>query len=120
MKAKRLVILLEIGFIMLMSLSVVNGQGTSIAVVVNPQNPTSAVSVGELRKLLTGDKHYWPGGAPVKIFTRNEGSAEHNAMLKVLGMSETEFKQYWRSKVYQGDAQSEPVSLPSPGMQREA
>ena len=91
-----------------------------IAVVVNPRNSQSSIGKGELRKLLVGEKRYWPDGVPVKLFTRSTGTAEHDAMLKLIGMSETEYKQYWRTRVYAGEAQSEPLSLPSNGMQREA
>ena len=68
-----------------------------IAVVVNPRNSQSSIGKGELRKLLVGEKRYWPDGVPVKLFTRSTGTAEHDAMLKLIGMSETEYKQYWRT-----------------------
>lgn len=95
-------------------------QSGSIAVVVNTQNPLSTVSVGELRKVFVGEKRYWSGGNGVKLFTRMPGSAEHDALLKLVGMSETEYKQYWTSRIYQGEAQGAPIALPSAGMQREA
>ena len=41
-------------------------------------------------------------------------------MPKLIGMPGTEYKQYWRTRVYDGEAQSEPVALPSNGMQRKA
>jgi ABC-type phosphate transport system substrate-binding protein len=91
-----------------------------IAVVVNPHNPQTNISLGDLRKLMVGEKHNWPDGSAVKLFTRTSGTREHDAMLKLVGMSETEYKQYWRTRVYDGEAQSEPVALPSNGMQREA
>jgi ABC-type phosphate transport system substrate-binding protein len=91
-----------------------------IAVVVNPINSQSGVTIAELRRLISGEKRYWQNGSPVKLFTRSPGTAEHDAMLKLLGMSETEYKQYWRSRVYQGEAEGGPISLPSNGMQREA
>ena len=91
-----------------------------IAVVVNPHNSQSGISKGELRKLLSGEKRYWQDGSAVKVFTRNTGTTEHDALLKLMGMSENEYRQYWRARVYQGEAQTEPVSLPSNGMQREA
>ena len=92
----------------------------SIAVVVNPRNSQSNIAMGDLRRVFIGDKRTWPDGSPVKLFTRAPGTPEHDSMLKVIAMSEVEYKQYWRSKVYQGDAQSEPAVLPSNGMQREA
>jgi len=99
---------------------VASAQGGSIAVVVNPQNSLSTIQMAELRRVLVGEKRYWTGGATVKLFTRKAGTPEHNALLKVMGMSEAEYKQYWTSRIYQGEAQTEPIALPSNGMQREA
>ena len=39
-------------------------------------------------------------------------------MLRLLGMSESEYKQYWTAQVFRGDADAEPV--PSFGMAKEA
>ena len=41
-------------------------------------------------------------------------------MLNLLGMSESDYKKYWTSQIYKGEATSEPVALPSNGMQKEA
>jgi hypothetical protein len=35
-------------------------------------------------------------------------------------MSEGEYKQYWISQVFRGEAQAQPLALPSNGMQKEA
>ncbi len=48
------------------------------------------------------------------------GTHEREVLLKLLGVSESEYKQYWASRVMRGEAQSEPLVLPSLGMQREA
>jgi hypothetical protein len=41
-------------------------------------------------------------------------------LLRLLGMSESEYKQYWIAQVFRGDSQAEPVALFSNGMQKEA
>ena len=110
---------LAIAILMLGWTILAKAQG-GIAVVVNPINSQSGVTTAELRRLVSGEKRYWQNGSPVKLFTRSPGTAEHDAMLKLLGMSETEYKQYWRSRVDQGEAETGPISLPSNGMQREA
>ena len=76
------------------------GQGGTVAVVVNPHNTQSTISVGELRKVFTGEKRFWSDGGAVKLLSRTTGTAEHDALLKLIGMSETEYKQYWKAKVY--------------------
>lgn len=96
------------------------GQTGRVAVVVNEKNPVNNLSSSDLRKLFAGEKHAWAGGVPVKIFVRAPGANERVVVLKLLGMSETEYKRYWAGQVYRGDAQAEPVGLFSNGMQREA
>lgn len=76
--------------------------------------------MGDLRKILAGEKRTWPGGAAVKLFTRAQGTLERTILLKLLGQTEAEYKQYWTGKVYQDEASAEPMVLPSEGMQREA
>ena len=119
MTRKKLNSLLALAVLVLGSTSLAMAQ-REMAVVVSPKNSQSGVSMAELRKLVAGEKRYWQDGSAVKIFTRSSGTTEHDAMLKLLGMSETEYKQYWRTRVYQGEAEAEPASLPSNGMQREA
>jgi ABC-type phosphate transport system substrate-binding protein len=97
-----------------------NAQTGSVAVVVNEKNPISNLSSSELRKLFAGEKHAWTGGTPVKLFVRAPGANERFVLLKLLGMSETEYKRYWIAQVFRGEAQAQPVGLFSNGMQREA
>jgi hypothetical protein len=51
---------------------------------------------------------------------RAPGTHERAALLKLLDMTEGEYRQYWAAQVFRGEAQSEPIALPSNGMQREA
>ena len=95
-------------------------QPRSVAVAVSPMNPASNLTLGELRKIFSGEKRTWQDGSRVKLFSRASGTIERTTLLKLLGKSETEYKQYWTGKIYQGDADAEPMVLPSNGMQREA
>jgi len=95
-------------------------QPTDIAVVVNPGNPVTNLTLPELRKLMAGEKRSWENGQAVRIFVRAPGTRERATLLKLLGMSESEYKQYWIAQVFRGEAQTEPVTLPSNGMQKEA
>jgi len=74
----------------------------------------------ELRKLFAGEKRSWANGQAVRIFVRASGTSERATLLKLLGMSENEYKQYWTAQIFRGEAQIEPVALPSNGMQKEA
>lgn len=91
-----------------------------VAVVVNADNPVAALSSGELRNIFIGEKRSWPGGAPIKLIVRTPGSQERAVLLKLLRMSEGDYKQHWLAQILRGEAASEPVVVPSVGMQREA
>ena len=95
-------------------------QSQDVAVVVNEGNQASKITMGELRKIFAGEKHSWAGGVPATLIVRATGAHEREVLLKLLGMSESEYKQYWTSQVFRGDAQSEPVAVFSNGMQKEA
>ena len=95
-------------------------QSSEVAVVVNQKNPVTNLSSAEVRKLFVGEKRSWSGGLPVKIFVRAPVAHERLVLLKLLGMSESDYKQYWTSQVFRGEAQAEPIALFSNGMQREA
>jgi hypothetical protein len=91
-----------------------------IAVVVNIHNSTDNLSSADLRKIFAGEKRSWPGGLAIKLFVRAAGARERIALLKLLKMSESEYKQYWTAKVFRVEAQAEPIALFSNGMQKEA
>jgi len=95
-------------------------QSQEVAVAVNPKNPVTNISKSELRRIFAGEKRTWGGGLSVKLVTRAPGSYEHVVLLRLLGMTESEYKQYWITQVFHGEAQAEPVALFSNGMQREA
>ena len=95
-------------------------QNRDMAVAVNAKNSVNNLTVTELRNLFADYKTSWPGGTAVKLFVRASGTQERTALLKLLGMSEGEYKQYWVSQVFRGEAQAEPLALPSNGMQKEA
>jgi ABC-type phosphate transport system substrate-binding protein len=95
-------------------------QNGAVAVVVNQKNPVLNISAAELRKLFTGERHAWPGGQPVRLIVRAPGAYERVVLLRLLAMSESEYKEYWTAQVFRGEAQTEPITLFSNGMQKEA
>jgi ABC-type phosphate transport system substrate-binding protein len=95
-------------------------QDNDVAVIVNPRNPVANLTLGDLRKILMGEKRSWPNGARVQLIVGPPGSHERRTMLRLMGMSESEYKQYWTAQVFRGDADAEPVAVPSFGMVKEA
>jgi hypothetical protein len=86
MQTKLLVVWVAISLAGLAGFSSAVAQTGAVAVVVSEKNPVTNVSTPELRKLFAGEKHFWIGGLPVKLFVRV-------VLLKLLGMSESEYKQ---------------------------
>ena len=120
MRTKSRLIPLLICLTGLVCIPIAAAQSGDVAVVVNGDNPVTKLSSAELRKIFAGEKHSWPAGLPIRLFVRGPGTNERVALLKLLGMTEREYKQYWAAEVFRGDAQAEPIALPSNGMQREA
>ena len=81
----------------------VAAQNLEVAVVVNPNNPVANLTTVELRKIFAGEKHSWPRGLSIKLIVRSTGCHERLALLKLLGMSESDYKQYWAAEVFRGD-----------------
>lgn len=104
----------------LASIAPCSAQASDVAAVVNVANPVGSVSAGQLRKIFAGDQRSWPNGHPVRLIVRAPGSHERQALLKLLHMSETQYKDHWSEKVFHGEADSEPVLVLSVGMQMEA
>lgn len=97
-----------------------HAQISDIAVLINPKNPASNISLVDLRKMFSGEKRMWPGGLPVRLIVRQHSCHERLTMLHLLGMSESEYKQFWTAQVFRGDADAEPVAVPSFGMVKES
>jgi CBS domain-containing protein len=97
-----------------------SAQLVDVAVVVNPANPVGSISLTDLRKIFAGEKRSWQGGLPMRPIVRAPGCHERLALLRLLGMSESEYKQYWTAQIFRGEVGSEPLSVPSVGMQKEA
>jgi ABC-type phosphate transport system substrate-binding protein len=88
-------------------------QDAQFAVVVNSKSSVTNIPLAELRKIFLGERRFWPGSHPVKLVVRAQGSREHKMMLKLLGMTESEYKQYWMQQVFRGEAQAEPYTVMS-------
>lgn len=120
MGGRHITILSMICWSMLASAQTASPNNLDIAVVVNEENRVNDLSMADLRKILSGEKQTWPGGQAVKLVVRAPGTHERLVLLRVLSMSENEYKQHWISQVFRGEAQTEPPVLPSNGMQKEA
>ena len=87
-----------------------------LAVVINPKNDTNDLSSAELRQILLGERRFWKNKAPLTIVLRETGSRERDEVIASLKMSDAEFSQHWRDRVFRGDASAVPLAVPSNGM----
>jgi len=104
----------------LISAPLLPAQTSDVAVIVNSKNSVENISFAELKKIFAGEKHTWPGGTPIKLLVRAPECHERTVLLRILGMSEAAYKQYWTGQVVRGEADGEPMAVPSLGMMKEA
>jgi len=91
-------------------------ESTDIAVVVNPQNPANDISLSTLKKLVLGEEHQWKNKARIALVLRQPGTREREIMLsRIAQMKESEFKQLWMARVFRGESDVEPFTVPSNG-----
>jgi len=80
-----------------------------IAVVVNPDVKVENLTFTELRKILLGNRQFWPSGQPVTLIVRAPVAAERTFLLKkVYDMTEAQYRQYWIAKVFRAEATAGP------------
>ena len=80
------------------------GQTSSdVAVVVNADVPIDNLSINELRRIVLGDREFWPGGLRVTLLMRAPVAHERDVVLGVYRMSEAQFRQHWIAKVFRAE-----------------
>ena len=88
---------------------------SSIAVVVNPRNPTKSISLAELRNIFLGTQQFWKDGTQIVPVVHAPSARERDVLLRrVVHMSEAQFQQYWKKK-----HSGRPMVVVSNGMQME-
>ncbi len=91
------------------ALALSTARAGDIAVVVHPDVQVENLTFSELRRVLLGDREFWPSGQPVVLIVRAPVAAERTVLLKkVYGMSEPQFRQYWIAKVFRAQAAAGP------------
>jgi hypothetical protein len=89
----------------------------AVAVVVDPDVPRDNVTMAELRRLVLGDREFWPGGQRVTLLIRAPVARERDVVLKTLcQMSEAQFRQHWIAKVFRADTALAPKIVYSTSM----
>ncbi len=87
------------------------------AVIANPTNPVENITSAQLHRLVLGEERFWPRRIPVSLVMRDVRSQERPfIVIRLLNMSESEYRQHWDSMVFRGEASSGPVDVPSSGL----
>jgi ABC-type phosphate transport system substrate-binding protein len=91
-----------------------------VAVVVNPKNTVDSLTLAELTKIYRGERQYWKANLSVVILFRTPETHEREVVLRtIFQMTESQYKQYWLSKIMRAEATSPPTELFSSGMTKE-
>jgi hypothetical protein len=85
----------------------------TLAVIVNKGNPTNALSLAELRRILLGERRYWSGSRKIILLLPTLGTPERETALRVVSMDESDYKQHWRDKTSGGEGIVAPTALAS-------
>ena len=75
-----------------------------VAVVVHPDVPIDNLTVSDLRRVVLGDREFWPAGVRITLLIRAPVAHERDVVLKNLcQMTEAQFRQHWIGKVFRAD-----------------
>ena len=87
----------------------VAAQSSDIAVVVHSDVAVDNLALTELRRLLLGDREFWPSGVRVTLLLRAPIAAERDvAVRNVCEMTEAQFRQHWIAKVFRAETPNSP------------
>ncbi len=102
-------LLLAAGLLAVLSPPAAAFQATDVAIVVHPDVPVENLSLAEIRKLFLGDRQYWNSALRVTLLIRAPVAREREVVLRTIyQMNEAQFRQYWISKIFRGEATSGP------------
>jgi len=91
--------------------------GHDVAVVVHPDVPVDSLTTADLRRLVLGDRGFWPGSVRVTLLLRAPVAYERDVVLRnICEMTEAQFRQHWIAKVFRADTAVAPKIVYSPEM----
>lgn len=84
-------------------------QSADIAVVVHSDVAVDNLPLAELRRMLLGDREFWPSGVRVTLLLRAPIAKERDvAVQHVCQMTEAQFRQHWIAKVFRAETPNSP------------
>src|SRR5207248_1586907 len=80
------------------------GAEPDVAVVVHPDVAVENLTTAELRRVVLGDREFWPASVRITLLLRAPVAHERDVILKnVCQMTEAQFRQHWIGKVFRAD-----------------
>lgn len=80
-----------------------------VAVVVHPGVPVDALTIAELRRVVLGDREFWPANIRIALMIRAPVARERDVVVRTIGqMSEAQFRQHWIGKVFRAETATGP------------
>ena len=80
-----------------------------VAVIVHPEVAVENLALADLRRILTGDREFWPNGTRVTIFVRAPVARERDIVVReICEMTEAQFRQHWIGKVFRAETPGGP------------
>lgn len=77
-----------------------------IKLIANPDVKTDSLSSSDVKDIFMGKKNRWDDGSKITFFTSKEVGT-HEAFLKsYVGKSSTQYRKFWRNKVFAGKGMS--------------
>lgn len=75
-----------------------------VAIAVHPDVPVDNLTLADVRRIVLGDREFWPGSLRLTLFMRAPVAHERDVILKtVCQMTEAQFRQHWIAKVFRAD-----------------
>lgn len=80
-----------------------------VAIIVSNDVPVDQLTFAEVRKVFLGERQFWNPALRVVLLMRAPIAPERDVVLRTIyQMSESQFRQYWISKVFRADVSSGP------------
>jgi ABC-type phosphate transport system substrate-binding protein len=80
---------------------------SAVVIIINAENATKPLSIGDLRRILLGEMTRWPNGGPITIAMRPPGQPERAAVLRLIcGMTDADFTKYLLQAAYRGEKET--------------
>jgi len=85
-----------------------------VAIIVNPSNAITSVSIPDLNRIFLGEKSRWPNGKHVFLIMAPPGSPERASILKnVYKMTESDYAKYFLQASFTGAISAPPKDAAS-------